>query len=225
MAYTPRGSAARAEARAEAFAARDAARQDRQQMLAENKAGQAAQATRAANQQKQVAAQQAKISKLPTKNEVASTVQGRNTSVGTPTAGNSQTPFSDRVIEAPRSGPGAPIPQPGLTGGASPIPAGGGPSYTAPAGGNMSSMVSGYNTGAPATTTFQGGATGGMGGGMPGATGMPNTSILPAGAAFKRGGVVKAKKMASGGMTSKVSTASKRADGIAQRGKTKGRMC
>jgi hypothetical protein len=39
--------------------------------------------------------------------------------------------------------------------------------------------------------------------------------------AYKRGG--KVKKMASGGMTSKASSASKRADGIAQRGKTKGR--
>jgi hypothetical protein len=37
---------------------------------------------------------------------------------------------------------------------------------------------------------------------------------------FKRGGAVK--KMASGGMTS---SASKRGDGIAQRGKTKGRVC
>jgi len=40
---------------------------------------------------------------------------------------------------------------------------------------------------------------------------------------MKRGGRVK--KMVSGGMTSKASGASKRADGIAQRGKTKGRMC
>jgi hypothetical protein len=40
---------------------------------------------------------------------------------------------------------------------------------------------------------------------------------------MKRGGQVK--KMASGGMTSKASGASKRADGIAQRGKTKGRVC
>jgi hypothetical protein len=36
---------------------------------------------------------------------------------------------------------------------------------------------------------------------------------------FKKGGAVKAKKMAKGG-----STASKRADGCAQRGKTKGRI-
>lgn len=41
-------------------------------------------------------------------------------------------------------------------------------------------------------------------------------------AGFKRGGRVK--KMASGGMTSKVSSASKRADGIATKGKTRGRM-
>jgi hypothetical protein len=50
-----------------------------------------------------------------------------------------------------------------------------------------------------------------VGGGMDGVGGM------------KRGG--KVKKMASGGMTSKVSSASKRGDGIAQRGKTKGKMC
>jgi hypothetical protein len=37
---------------------------------------------------------------------------------------------------------------------------------------------------------------------------------------MKRGG--KVKKMASGGMTS---SASKRADGIASKGKTRGRMC
>ena len=40
--------------------------------------------------------------------------------------------------------------------------------------------------------------------------------------AFKRGG--KVKKMASGGMTSKASSASRRADGIATKGKTKGRF-
>jgi len=40
---------------------------------------------------------------------------------------------------------------------------------------------------------------------------------------MKKGG--KVKKMASGGMTSKASPASSRGDGIAQRGKTKGRMC
>jgi len=46
---------------------------------------------------------------------------------------------------------------------------------------------------------------------------------LNAGAsAMKRGG--KVKKMASGGMTSKVSSASRRADGIATKGKTKGRF-
>ena len=36
----------------------------------------------------------------------------------------------------------------------------------------------------------------------------------------KKGGMIKTKKMSSGG-----STASKRADGCAQRGKTKGKMC
>jgi hypothetical protein len=39
----------------------------------------------------------------------------------------------------------------------------------------------------------------------------------------KRGGLMKAKKMASGGMTS--SSASKRADGIATKGKTRGKIC
>jgi hypothetical protein len=38
----------------------------------------------------------------------------------------------------------------------------------------------------------------------------------------KKGGVIK--KMASGGMTSRSTSASSRGDGIAQRGKTKGRM-
>jgi hypothetical protein len=43
-----------------------------------------------------------------------------------------------------------------------------------------------------------------------------------AGYGSKRGGLMKAKKMASGGS---VSSASKRADGIATKGKTRGRMC
>lgn len=51
----------------------------------------------------------------------------------------------------------------------------------------------------------------------------PRDEELNAGAsAMKRGG--KVKKMASGGMTSKVSSASRRADGIATKGKTKGRF-
>ena len=51
----------------------------------------------------------------------------------------------------------------------------------------------------------------------------PRDEELNAGAsAMKRGG--KVKKMASGGMTSKVSSASKRADGIAVKGKTRGKM-
>jgi hypothetical protein len=41
---------------------------------------------------------------------------------------------------------------------------------------------------------------------------------------MKKGGMVKPKKMASGGMTSKVSSASSRADGIASRGKTRCKM-
>jgi len=51
----------------------------------------------------------------------------------------------------------------------------------------------------------------------------PRDEELNAGAsAMKRGG--KVKKMASGGMTSKASSASRRADGIATKGKTKGRF-
>jgi hypothetical protein len=41
---------------------------------------------------------------------------------------------------------------------------------------------------------------------------------------MKRGGAVKAKRMASGGMTSKGSSASRRGDGIASRGKTRGKL-
>jgi len=65
------------------------------------------------------------------------------------------------------------------------------------------------------------------GGGFNTPTGQFNASTappLPPGAVYKKGGKVKAKKMASGGMTSKASSASKRADGIAQRGKTKCKM-
>ena len=51
----------------------------------------------------------------------------------------------------------------------------------------------------------------------------PGPMPPPPGGGMKRGG--KVKSMSSSGMTSKASTASKRGDGIAQRGKTKGRMC
>jgi hypothetical protein len=47
--------------------------------------------------------------------------------------------------------------------------------------------------------------------------GMKNTGSFK-----KKGGAIKAKKMASGG---KVSSASKRADGIAVKGKTRGKIC
>jgi len=56
---------------------------------------------------------------------------------------------------------------------------------------------------------------------MPSAPRAP-TDYRPVNERFKRGG--KVKKMASGGMTSKVSSASKRADGIATKGKTRGKM-
>jgi len=56
---------------------------------------------------------------------------------------------------------------------------------------------------------------------------LPTPQVLPqqnnpTGPGMKRGGRVK--KMASGGMTSKVSSASRRGDGIATKGKTKGRF-
>ena len=53
----------------------------------------------------------------------------------------------------------------------------------------------------------------------------PNTDeeLTSGKSAMKKGG--KVKKMASGGMTSGASSASKRADGIAVKGKTRGKMC
>jgi len=72
---------------------------------------------------------------------------------------------------------------------------------------------------------------GAMGGGTPAGTLSPRGAVTggampapPMGGGIKKGGSVRAEKMASGGMTSKASSASKRGDGIAQRGKTKGRM-
>ena len=59
---------------------------------------------------------------------------------------------------------------------------------------------------------------GGSGGSKP----VTDEELTSGRSAMKRGG--KVKKMASGGMTSKVSSASKRADGIAVKGKTKGRF-
>jgi hypothetical protein len=59
---------------------------------------------------------------------------------------------------------------------------------------------------------------GGSGGSKP----VTDEELTSGRSAMKRGG--KVKKMASGGMTSKVSPASKRADGIATKGKTRGRF-
>ena len=67
---------------------------------------------------------------------------------------------------------------------------------------------------------YSGGSRSGAGGGSQSGT-KGNEEDLSA-AAFKRGG--KVKKMASGGMVPKVSSASKRADGIAKRGKTRGKL-
>jgi hypothetical protein len=69
----------------------------------------------------------------------------------------------------------------------------------------------------PVTTNFKPGMGGNIGGSAAGTPAGMNMRTM------KKGG--KVKQMASGGMTSKTSSASKRADGIAQRGKTKGRMC
>jgi hypothetical protein len=63
------------------------------------------------------------------------------------------------------------------------------------------------------------------GGGNPNLFGTSGTlNATPMGGGMKKGGSVRAEKTASGGMTSKAPTASKRGDGIAQRGKTKGRV-
>jgi hypothetical protein len=84
-------------------------------------------------------------------------------------------------------------------------------------GGGMVGTMGGTGAYDPATGRYDLGTAsnlGTAGGGRP-----PNYG----GMTMKKGG--KVKKMASGGMTSKTSSASKRGDGIAQRGKTKGRMC
>jgi hypothetical protein len=49
-------------------------------------------------------------------------------------------------------------------------------------------------------------------------------ALRSSGGARAKGGAIKTKKMAKGGMTSTASSASKRADGIASKGKTKCRM-
>ena len=71
-------------------------------------------------------------------------------------------------------------------------------------------------------TRFKGAEFGGTSGG---GGAKPNTDeeLTSGRSAMKRGG--KVKKMASGGVTSKVSSASKRADGIAVKGKTRGKCC
>jgi hypothetical protein len=152
--------------------------------------------------------------------------------------------LNNDAFEPPTSGPGAPLPSnkpnPAIIpdkplpnyGTSSPMP----PGYnmgTLPAGPGamppMGSMPPMGDTGGgmvgtwggrgydPATGRYDLGTArnlGTAGGGSP-----PNYG----GMTMKKGG--KVKNMASGGMTSKTSSASKRGDGIAQRGKTKGRMC
>jgi len=100
--------------------------------------------------------------------------------------------------------PGA-TPQGGpISGPGAPIPAGPGPG-----------RIGSGNPLIPANYTGTGSSIGGSAAGTPAAMN----------AMMKKGGKVKVKKMASGGMTSKVSSASSRADGIAQRGKTKCKIC
>ena len=63
------------------------------------------------------------------------------------------------------------------------------------------------------------GSSGGGEGTQVGAPGLPGYDNSSGGGGDKRGGIIKAKKMASGG------SASSRADGIAVKGKTRGKMC
>ena len=58
----------------------------------------------------------------------------------------------------------------------------------------------------------------------PGSSGGMGGDRVPSGQGEKRGGLMKAKKMNMGGMAGGGS-ASKRADGIAVKGKTRGKMC
>ena len=70
-------------------------------------------------------------------------------------------------------------------------------------------------------TRFEGAEFGGTSGSGGGGKYFDDQSMATM--AMKRGG--KVKKMASGGMTSKISSASKRADGIATKSKTRGKIC
>ena len=63
------------------------------------------------------------------------------------------------------------------------------------------------------------GSSGGGEGTQVGAPGLPGYDNSSGGGGDKKGGIIKAKKMAKGG------SASSRADGIATKGKTRGRMC
>jgi len=63
------------------------------------------------------------------------------------------------------------------------------------------------------------GSSGGGEGTQVGAPGLPGYDNSSGGGGDKKGGIIKAKKMAKGG------SASSRADGIATKGKTRGKMC
>lgn len=131
--------------------------------------------------------------------------------IGAPMPTKTNTP-SD-VIMAP------PLPLPSIQGGPSD-----GPYMPRPTGPQPNSRNTGSTIQAPPQVSPQ--PTSGIpniGAGTPANFYNTPTTPPPPGAVYKKGGAVKAKKMASGGMTSKASPA-RRGDGIAQRGKTKGRM-
>ena len=85
-------------------------------------------------------------------------------------------------------------------------------------------MASKMNPGFMAMMAKKKGATKMAGGGMPMKDGKP--AFIGDGKGMKNGGATKTKKMAGGGMTSmgKVKTAAPSRDGVAVKGKTKGKM-
>jgi hypothetical protein len=158
----------------------------------------------AATRLKRIDARNQKISQLPTKTNTPSDV------IMAPPL-----PGPDRTQGGPiNAGPGA-LPPPG--GGPSD-----GPYMPRPTGPQPNSRNTGSTIQAPPQVSPQ--LTSGIpniGAGTPANFYNTPTTPPPPGAVYKRGGKVQTKKMASGGMTSNLSPASKRADGIAQRGKTK----
>ena len=125
-------------------------------------------------------------------------------------------PTTGPVINRPVSRPPGPMPGPVIN---RPVTPRTGPTNPGPM--PLPQPTGPMNPGPMPTPTMGGDMSGGMGG--PQVNVKPNPALGGGmGPGMKRGG--KVKKMAAGGSTSKVSTASKRADGIAQRGKTKCKM-